>query len=528
MNARLWTLVLLLRCSLTRGGRGDSTGTSFLIVLADDLGYGDLASYGHPSSSTPRLDELGAQGIRFTSFYSASPVCSPSRAAVVTGRLPARNGVYCANGTEPCAGPEDDGCCPGVFVPGRPGGLPLTERTFATELKARGWHGATGMIGKWHLGMQEFMPTAGHGFDFYFGVPHGLGSCPCTACFAPNETCAISCQPTWAPCPLFENQTIVQQPADLLTLSSAYVRAGRDFIRRSVNRGVPFLLYFCSHHVHSPQFAGYDETNATIRGRFGDSLAELDRSVGSLLDSLEDLGVADNTLVWFTSDNGPSLRNEKRGGNAGLLKCGKGTTYEGGVRVPAMVRWGGGGVRGGTVCRKVVSTLDIFPTILSIATGNKVQKNSITLDGFDMTNMLTSSCSVPSPRKEKNIYYPQFARRDRGLFALRIGTDKVHFHTRGSLQSGAENRDSDCRPSANYTSPLPPLVYDLGTDPSENYALEGRERDSVVGRARSAAEEHERGMIWYPTPQLGGAFNPHLWPCAKLGCTPFPSCCVTD
>jgi arylsulfatase A len=517
------------------------TDTNFLILLADDLGYGDLSIYGHPTSETGNLDRLASEGMKFTQFYSASPVCSPSRAAIVTGRLPARNGVYCKNGTKPCIDHTRSDCCNGVFVPGFPGGLPKTEVTFASALKDLNWKGLSGLIGKWHLGMGDYMPTK-HGFDYYYGVPHGLGSCPCSYCFAGDQTCSIKCSPTFAPCPVFENETIVEQPANLLTLASQYVKAASNFMEKAVASNKPFLLHYCSHHTHSPQFAGVDTTGKTRRGRFGDSLAEFDHSVGELVSTLEKIGVIDNTLIWFTSDNGPSLRNEIRGGNAGLLKCGKGTTYEGGMRVPGIIRWPAGGIQAGSICREVVSTLDMFPTILNIATAdnngirgvgamkNAIVSSSSFLDGFDISSMLHSTCtSGPGQRNGKLIYYPQFARKDRGLFAVRSGKTKVHFHTRGSLQSGTSNPDKDCRPSANFTTPNPPLTYDLDVDASEIYELTGKEAENAVEKARLVAMRHKETMDWYPYPMLNnGSFNPSLWPCAKPGCMPFPSCCVTS
>lgn len=159
------------------------------------------------------------------------------------------------------------------------------------------------MIGKWHLGTEhKYFPTTGHGFDYYYGVPHGLGACPCHACFAPNQNCSIKCQPDWAPCPVFENNNIIQQPANLITLSDNYVHTAKRFIQNAVeDKKQPFLLYFASHHTHSPQFAGFDTTNFTSRDRFGDSLAELDHSVGRLLGFLKEYEVDSNTLVIFTS-----------------------------------------------------------------------------------------------------------------------------------------------------------------------------------------------------------------------------------
>ena len=532
----VYLLLLLISVTFANGNQQKKKPTNFLILLADDLGYGDLSAYGHPTSETDNLDRLASEGMKFTQFYSASPVCSPSRAAVVTGRLPARNGVYCKNNTEPCTDPTQSDCCNGVFVPGFPGGLPKSEVTFARALKDNKWNGVTGLIGKWHLGMDEYMPTK-HGFDYYYGVPHGLGACPCSYCFAGDQTCSIKCSPTFAPCPVFENEKIVQQPANLLTLASQYVGKANEFMSNAVNNGQPFLLHYCSHHTHSPQFAGVDTTNKTRRGRFGDSLAEFDHSVGEMIAMLKKLDVLDNTLIWMSSDNGPSLRNEIRGGNAGLLRCGKGTTYEGGMRVPGIIRWPAGGIESGSICREVVSTLDIFPTILNIANDdiNKNNKNmpstlsSAILDGFDISTMLHSSCnSGPGFRNGKLIYYPQFARKDRGLFAVRSGSTKVHFHTRGSLQSGPQNPDITCRPTANFSTPNPPLSYDLDLDPSEWYELTGEAAEGAIEKGKDDMKKHLERMNWYPYPMLNnGSFNPALWPCAKPGCTPFPSCCVT-
>jgi arylsulfatase A len=441
-----------------------------------------------------------------------------------------------------------------------PGGLPQSEVSFATALKeSNDWNGTTGMIGKWHLGTEEkYFPTTGHGFDYYYGVPHGLGACPCHACFAPNQTCGIKCQPNWAPCPVFENRDIVQQPANLITLSDDYVRAAKRFIQSAVeDKKQPFLLYFASHHTHSPQFAGFDTTNTTARDRFGDSLAELDRSVGSLLSFLKEYEVDSNTLVIFTSDNGPSLRNEIRGGNAGLLKCGKGTTYEGGMRVPAIFRWPGV-IQPGTVQRNVASALDIFPTIINIANGKSavpsegqtVVKNifhyshkdsygrtvrkQIVLDGYDMIELLRENDSPSGrtgPRQGKLVYYPQFAMQSRGLYAVRTNRTKVHFHTEGSLQSNPDNSDVDCRPSSTYSTPVPPHVYDLGVDPSENYLLEPSTEpfSHAIENAKRVREEHLKHLKWFGWPMLNnGTFDRKLWPCAKPGCSPFPQCCVTD
>ena len=543
---------------------------SVLLFNADDLGYGDLQLYGHPSSQTPNLNALGSEGIVLTSFYSGSPVCSPSRSVLLTGKLPSRTGVYCANGTTlGCHGDFTNAssrCCNGVFLPGMPGGLPLAIATLPRELTRRGWSGRSMAVGKWHLGMlggpesgepPSYLPTA-HGFDEYYGVPHGVGACPCPPCFLPNVSCAIACSPTWVGCPVFRGETIVTQPAPLIGLSAQYIAAAVDFLNRTTASKLPFLLYYASHHTHSPQFAD-SALDAASRGRFGSSLLELDGEVGALLAALDTLRVAEETLVWFTSDNGPSLRNGIRGGSAGLFSCGKGTTYEGGVRVPSIVRWpaggGGGGRRSadtsvgiaaGAISNTVISMADIFPTVISLLLGgSNDDTDNASTDGFDVSAVLThraasddSDDTSAGPRNGGLVYYPQFTRRDRGVggvFAARAGRYKAHFATVGSLQSGVNNSDARCRPSAPYvyygtTVDGGALVYDLLLDPAEQWPLDVRSTEYAVGLARTTAvlTAHLETLTWWPQPMLNvGAFNLSLQPCARPGCTPFPQCCHT-
>ncbi|XP_068048090.1 arylsulfatase A isoform X3 [Anomalospiza imberbis] len=299
---------------------------NFVLVLADDLGFGDLGSYGHPSSATPHLDRLAARGLRFTDFYSSAAVCSPSRAALLTGRLPVRSGIY-----------------PGVFGPGSRGGLPLAEVTLAELLKAQGY--ATAMVGKWHLGYGNngsFLPVH-QGFDDFLGVPysHDQGPCQNLTCFPPDTKCFGTCDQGAVAVPLLRGRGIVQQPVSLPGLAPLYGRFCRDFIARCARLRRPFLLYYASHHTHYPQFASREFAGTTRRGPFGDALAEFDGAVGQLLQALQDNGLENSTLVFVTSDNGPSTMRMARGGSAGHLKCGKGTTYEGGMREPALAYWPG-------------------------------------------------------------------------------------------------------------------------------------------------------------------------------------------
>eukprot|EP00937_MAST-01D_sp_MAST-1D-sp2_P005705 g5705.t1 len=555
------------------GAAGSLRPPNFLVFLADDLGFGDLQSYGHPVSRTPQIDALAAEGLRFTDFYSASPVCSPSRAGIMTGRLMPRTGVYCANGTSACADPEQTSpqCCNGVFLPGMAGGLPLSERTVAAALRDSPARYATMAVGKWHLGMDDHMPTR-FGFDHYYGVPHGLGACPCTDCFAGRGAGAAprpcwtpdggasadkpGCRAEWAPCPVYRDERIVQQPANLLSLGDQYVGAASAFIANYSHSqgGRPWFLYYCSHHVHSPQFAGGGGGGGggagSARGDFGESLAELDRNVGRLLEAVRAAGQADNTLVFFTSDNGPSLRNGVRGGSAGLLKCGKGTTYEGGQRVPAIARWPGR-VAPGRTTHAVASGLDILPTLLDLAgvAGAAAPAAAAPLDGYSMRHILLEAAdqgddaaragagagvgagTALGERAGRLVYYPQLVQRARGAYAARAGAYKAHFATQGSLQCGSNNTDSDCRPDRAYVRLATPLVFNLELDPAEQLPLDPASAEYAVGlaAARAVLAGHERTLQWYPVPLLDvGSFNRTRQPCCRPGCSPFPSCCRCD
>ena len=253
---------------------------------------GDLGTFGHPTSETPNLDTMAAEGAKLMQYYSAATICTPSRASLMTGRLFPRLGMY-----------------PGVLSPLSKGGLPLNETTLAAALSSVGY--ATGGLGKWHLGTKEFHPTE-HGFDYYFGAPMTQNECYSNI-HNPGSTTPGG---PFGPCMLFNgtsNSSIMRQsngtfPADpdavnMLEVDAAYDRAARDFMHDAVKvQKKPFFFYFASHHTHAPQFASAWSSNTTRRGLFGDSLRLLDRSVGGILDTLSDLGVDNNTLVVFSAE----------------------------------------------------------------------------------------------------------------------------------------------------------------------------------------------------------------------------------
>eukprot|EP00750_Incisomonas_marina_P025323 INCI538.1.p1 GENE.INCI538.1~~INCI538.1.p1 ORF type:complete len:373 (+),score=41.96 INCI538.1:353-1471(+) len=310
--------------------------TSFVVFFVDDMGYGDLQSFGAPTTSTPHIDALAAQGMRFTQWYSAHPICTPSRAAMVTGRLPIRNGL--------CGGA---GGVQGVFPCDAQLGLPKNETTFAAALKPAGYRSMA--IGKWHLGQKwEYMPHQ-HGFDSYYGVPYSVDM----GLAWNNRSAETSFEDNYygcTPLPLVANETVLEQPTDLATLNERYVEAASVFLRQAAADGVPFLLYVAFGHVHTPQYAGRKYEGVSRRGVFGDSVAELDAAVGSIMATLRDLpgGISNDTLVVLTSDNGapnaaqhaaPWLPLQPISGSNGPFLGEKTTTWEGGLRVPGIVVW---------------------------------------------------------------------------------------------------------------------------------------------------------------------------------------------
>lgn len=488
-------LVHFVRCSVSP--------PNVVLLFADDLGFGDLGSYGHPSSLTPNLDRLASEGLRFTDFYCTSPVCSPSRASLLTGRYQTRSGIY-----------------PGVLYPGSRGGLPLNETTIAEVLKPRGY--ATAAIGKWHLGLGlngTYLPT-NQGFDHYLGVPysHDMGPCHNLTCFPPDVKCFGLCDVGVVTVPLMHNDVIKQQPVNFLDLERAYSDFATSFIATSADRKQPFFLYYPSHHTHYPQFAGAQAAGRSLRGPFGDALLEFDHTVGNILASLEKNGVLNNTLIFFTADNGPELMRMSRGGNAGPLRCGKGTTYDGGMRMPAIAYWPGTITPG--VTHELASTLDILPTLAGFA---GAQLPSMQLDGVDMTDILVNH---GKSKRAAVMFYPTDPSEQLSIFALRLGKYKAHFYTRGASHSET-TPDPACHILAFLKHYDPPLLFDLEADPSEIYPLslvQHPELRAVLEKIQSVKAQFEASMVFGES-QIGRGSDPALQPCCSPHCSPKPSCC---
>ncbi|MDO8542105.1 MAG: sulfatase [Opitutaceae bacterium] len=426
-----------------------------VIIFADDLGYGDLGCYGHPSIRTPNLDRMAAQGLRFTDFYAAAEVCTPSRAALLTGRYPIRSGM--ANDTRR------------VLFPNSKGGLPPAEITLAEALKTKGY--ATAHVGKWHLGIHEGSRPNDQGFDFSLGLPYsndmdGRPDLPRGASGSPTPP-----KDGWNVA-LLQNGKVVEQPADQTTLTRRYTEAAVKFVRE--HAGAPFFLYFAHTFPHVPLFASPEFKGRSRRGIYGDTVEELDWSVGQVLESLRTAGIAENTLVVFTSDNGPWLPQRAQGGSAGLLREGKGSTWEGGMRVPG-IAWWPGRIQPG-VSSVPVSTMDLFPTCLALA-GVPLPTGRV-LDGQDIAGVLFGGATLPER--------PFFYYRGERLFACRLGDFKAHFSTQaGYGQPKAEKHE-------------PPLLFNLAIDPSEKFDLAPQHPD-VLEAINRAIAAHEASLERAPT-----------------------------
>jgi arylsulfatase A len=434
---------------------------NIVIVLADDLGWGDLGVFGHPTIRTPRLDRMAFEGQKWTSFYVGESVCTPSRAALLTGRLAIRSGMN----------PPDD--VRRVLFPDSTGGLPASEVTIADLLRARGY--ATTAIGKWHLGhLPPFLPMA-HGFDHYFGIPYSndmdMIEIPGAAIGGEDprkRERMMNPRPEYWNVPLMRDDQVAERPARQDSITRRYTEEATRFIRE--HAGQPFFLYLAHTMPHMPLFASDAFAGKSRRGRYGDVVEEIDWSVGQVLDTLRALDLDRRTLVVFTSDNGPWALFDEQGGSAGPLRGSKGGTFEGGMREPAVFWWPG------TIAPAVVSdlgaTMDLLPTICAL-TGAAAPRDRV-LDGGDLSGVLLRG--ERSPRADVFFY------RGPKLYAVRHGAFKAHFFTRPEY--GKE-------PEAAHD---PPLLYNVDEDPGERYDLAARHPE-VIAVLRQVAAEHARTVV---------------------------------
>ncbi|PWE00630.1 sulfatase family protein [Marinilabilia rubra] len=373
-TSKVMILGLVLSIGLASGktkdhnSKQDKQTPNFIFIYADDLGYGDLGCYGNPTIKTPNLDQMASEGVKFTQFYVASPVCTPSRAALMTGCYPKRVGLH-----------------NGVLFPHSTTGLNPKELTLADLLKSEGYE--TACVGKWHLGHQEeFLPES-NGFDYFFGIPFSND-------MSKKEQAKMGWENYKYQLPLLCGSDTLELDPDQTQLCKRLTDEAISFI--NTNSKDAFFLYMAHPMPHIPLYASKDFQGKSARGAYGDAVEEIDWSVGQIITTLKQLGIENNTIVVFSSDNGPWLPYKTHGGSAGPLRGGKGTTWEGGMREPCIM-WSPGNIPSGMVCNEISSTLDILPTFAHFANADVSDK--IKLDGQDIYNLIMEQdYSFDSPR----------------------------------------------------------------------------------------------------------------------------------
>jgi len=428
----LFALVLGLLLSL----RGlAETPPNIVLIFIDDLGYADIGPFGNTEARTPHLDKLATQGRKFTSYY-ATPVCSMSRASLMTGCYNTRISI------------------PGVLFPNAKVGLNLAETTLAEVLKTKGY--ATMCIGKWHLGdAKKFLPTR-QGFDDYFGLPYSndMGN---------GGKNPKSDRP---PLPLYRGETVIESEPDQAQLTRRYTEEAVKFIH--AKRDQPFFLYLPHTMVHVPLAASNDFKGKSKAGLIGDAIEEIDWSVGQILAALDELKLADNTLVIFTSDNGPDRRP------APPLRGNKTTCFEGGVREPCLMRWPGK-IPAGTTCDQILGNIDLLPTFAKIS-GATLDPDRI-LDGKDVSPLLTEVS--PAPVRDTHLY---FSGGESRLIAIRQGEWKLFVS------------DKDVKTH----TPIGTL-YNLKSDVGETTDVASDHPD-IVARLKDEAEKRNSEIIAHTRP----------------------------
>jgi len=451
--------MVLILFSCTR--QEDNRLPNVVIIFIDDMGYGDIGSFGATEYATPHLDRLASEGMRFTNFYAAQAVCSASRAALLTGCYPNRIGISGALGPNARVGIHED------------------EETIAELLKSKGY--ATGIFGKWHLGHHDqFLPLQ-HGFDEYLGLPYSNDMWP--VYYDGGAISDSSINPhrrNYPVLPLIEGNEKLEEIRtldDQAKLTTLYTERAVDFIQR--HQGEPFFLYLPHTMVHVPLGVSEKFKGKSEQGLFGDVVMEVDWSVGQVMNTLKELGLNKNTLILFTSDNGPWLNYGNHAGSTGGFREGKGTSFEGGQRVPCIVRWPGV-TEAGTISNKMASTIDILPTLAEIA-GAPLPGHII--DGVSILPLLRGD-ETANPRDHFYYYYQR-----NSLEAVRKDHWKLVLpHTHRTYEGVLPGNDGFPGPYAWKEAEY--ALYDLRRDPGERYDVKElypeivAELETLVEKAR--------------------------------------------
>ncbi|XP_036605212.1 N-acetylgalactosamine-6-sulfatase [Trichosurus vulpecula] len=450
---------------------------NIVFLLMDDMGWGDLGVFGEPSKETPNLDRMAAEGMLFPNFYTASPLCSPSRAALLTGRLPIRNGFYTTNGH------ARNAYTPQEIV----GGIQDSEFLLPELLKKAGY--VNKIVGKWHMGHRPQFHPLRHGFDEWFGSPN--------CHFGPYDNKArpnIPVYRNWEMVGRFYEDFPINLKTGEANLTQIYLKEAVDFIMKQQKKEQPFFLYWAIDATHAPVYASESFLGTSQRGRYGDAVREIDDSIGKILTLLHNLGIQEKTFVFFTSDNGAALISApSQGGSNGPFLCGKQTTFEGGMREPA-IAWWPGHISAGQVSHQLGTVMDLFTTSLSLA-GLKPPGDR-EIDGIDL---------LPAIIHGKLIDRPIFYYRGNELMAVRVGQYKAHYWT-WSNSWREFNQGIDFCPGQNVSGVTThsqeehselPLLFHLGRDPGEKFPISVSSveyRDSLQ-RIFPIVEEHKKTMV---------------------------------
>lgn len=437
----MFTRLLAFLAALVACSGAAARAPNVVLLFADDMGYGDLGCYGARGWNTPNLDRLAKEGTRFTDFYVAQAVCSASRTALLTGCYPNRVGIL------------------GALGPAAKHGIADGERTVAQVLKTKGY--ATAIYGKWHLGHHpKFLPTR-HGFDEYYGLPYS------------NDMWPKHPTAKFPDLPLIEGTKTVKLNPDQSQLTTRYTERAVKFIEK--NKAGPFFVYVPYAMPHVPLHVSGKHRGKSKQGLYGDVVEEIDWSVGQIVAALKRLGLEKDTLVIFTSDNGPWLSYGNHAGGTFGLREGKGTAWEGGVRVPCIMRWPGV-VPAGRECREPAMTIDVLPTLAALA-GAELPK--LPIDGKDITPLIKGEKGAKSPHEAYFFYY------GKELRAVRAGKWKLVFpHTFASLKAGGK----DGKPGMYVPKKTALALYHLEADRAEKVNLVEKHPD-VVKRLQALAEK---------------------------------------
>lgn len=452
---------LPLYAQQTEPSKTDRDKPNIILINMDDMGHGDVEAYGGIEYQTPHINQLAAEGMRFTNFYAASPACTPSRAALMTGSYPNRVGL------------------PQVLYPNSDIGLNDSEETIASILKKVGY--ATGIIGKWHLGdAKEFLPLQ-HGFDYYYGLPYSNDMWPHNYENEPlhasdSGTAVWNTRKDWPRLPLIEgNKPIdyIESIEDQNMLTTWYTEKAVGYIEE--NKENPFFLYLAHNMVHVPLAVSDKFKGKSNQGLFGDVMMEIDWSVGEVLNALKENDLEDNTLVIFTADNGPWLLFGNHGGSTGGLRGQKGNTWEGGNKEPAIMRWPGV-IPEGTVNHKLASNIDLLPTLAKISGAPLPEKK---IDGVDIFPLMRGDENA-NPREHLYFYY-----YGNSLDAVRKGKWKLVLpHTYNALKE----QGKDGHPGINRIDSTGLALYNLRNDPGERYDVK-EENPEVIEEIQELVEK---------------------------------------